>query len=192
MATRYIDKETGATTSTAIANDTAGTRKIKDLPDALGVVFDKVDKTFKYNDTGTIRSFGAINQTAVATLAAVNTLTAADSGKTLILSSGTEFATTLPALASGLNFTFIVGAAPSGASYTILSAGGADVIHGVAVSAADAGGSVDTTAGTAADTITFVDGQAQIGDRISLVCDGTFWYASGVCSDEDAITFTAT
>lgn len=123
---------------------------------------------------------------------ATNVITAAESGKTFFLNSSTEFVSTLPTPALGLEYTFIVKAAPSGASYTIVSASGTDNIHGVAVSAADAGGSVDTTAGTAADTITFVDGQALQGDRVHLICDGTYWYADGLCSDEDAITFTAT
>lgn len=125
-------------------------------------------------------------------LTAAKTVTAAESGKTFYLNSSTEFACTLPTPALGLEYTFIVKAAPSGASYTIVSASGTDNIHGVAVSAADAGGSVDTTAGTAADTITFVDGQALQGDRVHLECDGTYWYADGLCSDEDAITFTQT
>lgn len=127
---------------------------------------------------------------AVETVAATNVLTKTESGKTLFLSSTTEFVSTLPAPAAGLEFEFIVAAAPSGASYTIVTNGGSNVIHGIAVSAADAGGSVDTTAGTPADTITFVDGQAQIGDRVRVVSDGTSWYAQGLCHDEDAITFT--
>lgn len=125
------------------------------------------------------------------TVAATNVITAAESGKVFFLSHATEFASTLPAPAAGLNYSFIVAAAPSGASYTIVSDGVTqNVIHGVAVSAADAGGSVSSTAGTAVDVITFVDGQAKIGDRVDLVCDGTYWYAMGVCSDEDAITFS--
>lgn len=127
----------------------------------------------------------------VETVTATNVITAAESGKTFFLSSATEFVSTLPAPAVGLKYSFIVAAAPSGASYTIVTHDGSDLIHGVAASAADAGGSVDTTAGTAADTITLVDGQALIGDRVDLISDGTYWYALGMCSDEDAITFTA-
>lgn len=123
---------------------------------------------------------------------ATNVITAAESGSVFFLASATEFVSTLPAPAAGLRFTFIVSAAPSGASYTIVTHDGSDLIHGVASSAADAGGSVDTTAGTAADTITFVDGQALKGDLVHLWCDGTSWYAMGMCSDEDAITFTQT
>lgn len=127
---------------------------------------------------------------ATEVVAATNVITAAESGKTFFLASATEFVSTLPAPAAGLRYSFIVSAAPSGASYTIVTTSGTDLIHGVAVSAADAGGSVDTTAGTAADTITFVDGQALKGDRVDVISDGTHWYAIGFCSDEDAITFT--
>lgn len=127
---------------------------------------------------------------SVEVVTAAKTLAAADSGKTYILNSATEFAVTLPAPALGLRFTFIVGAAPSGASYTIVTNGTTqNVLHGVGVSSADAGGSVSSTAGTAVDVITFVDGQAKVGDRVDMVCDGGAWYALGFCSDEDAITF---
>lgn len=150
-----------------------------------------------YDDTGTASVFSVGENGVILysdfteVVTATNVITTAESGSVFFLSSATEFVSTLPAPQAGLHFTFIVSAAPSGASYTIVSASGTDNIHGVAVSAADAGGSVDTTAGTAADTITFVDGQALKGDMVDLFCDGTSWYARGLCSDEDAITFTA-
>ncbi len=127
---------------------------------------------------------------SVEVVTATNVITASESGKHFFLSSATEFVSTLPAPAAGLEFWFHVDLAPSSASYTIVTASGTDLIHGSAVSAADAGGSVDSTAGTAADTITFVDGQALKGDFVHVISDGTSWYADGVCSDEDAITFT--
>jgi hypothetical protein len=123
---------------------------------------------------------------------ATNVITAAESGSTFFLAAAGGFVSTLPAPANGLQFSFIVSTAPSGGSYTIVTAGGTDLIHGAVASAADAGGSVDSTAGTAADTITFVDGQALKGDRVDVVSDGTSWYATGTCSDEDAVTFTQT
>ena len=54
MATRFIDKEYGVDVSTAIANDTTGTRKVQNLPDCTGFVYDKVSNTLKYNKNGTI------------------------------------------------------------------------------------------------------------------------------------------
>jgi len=126
------------------------------------------------------------------TLTGTTILTAADSGKTLYLASPTEFDTKLPAPAKGLKFTLIVGLAPSGASYTVTTNGTTqNVIHGVGLSSADAGGSASSTGGTPVDVITFVDGQAKVGDRVDIECDaeGVYWHAIAVMSDEDAITF---
>jgi hypothetical protein len=165
---------------------------------AVGCEFIKTDGSlgqFVFRNEGTAASAnfkvsGSVAPTEAVT--ATNVITAAESGKTFFLNSATEFVSTLPAPAAGLKYTFIVKAAPSGASYTVVSDSGTDNIHGVVASAADAGGSVDSTAGTAADTITFVDGQAHVGDRVDVISDGTLWYAFGLCDDEDAITFTAT
>jgi hypothetical protein len=122
----------------------------------------------------------------VTTLAAVATLTAAQSGTTFFLSSATEFVTTLPAPAAGLTYTFIVGAAPSGASYTIVTNASANIIKGQAVNAAGNGG--DT--GTADDTISFVDGQAVAGDQVAVISDGTSWFAKAFCAVAAGVTFT--
>jgi hypothetical protein len=131
---------------------------------------------------------GFIGPVANTTLTAASTLTAADSGRTFFLNSATEFATTLPAPAAGLSFSFVVTAAPSGASYTIVTGSSANIIKGVQFTAEDAGGSGDS--GTADDTITFVDGQAVAGDRVDLVCDGTNWFAYGFTKLVAALTFT--
>jgi hypothetical protein len=127
---------------------------------------------------------------AVATteLTAASTLTAAQSGTTFFLNSATEFATTLPTPAAGLAYTFIVKAAPSGASYTIVTNGSANIIKGVQVTAEDAGGSGDS--GTADDTITFVDGQAVAGDMVTCISDGTSWFAYATTKLVAALTFT--
>lgn len=123
---------------------------------------------------------------AVTTLTALSTLTAAQSGRTFFLNSATEFVTTLPAPAAGLVYTFIVGAAPSGASYTIVTNASANIIKGQAVNAAGAAG--DT--GTADDTISFVDAQAVAGDSVTVISDGTSWFAYGMCAVAAGITFT--
>lgn len=66
MANRFLDKESGATASTAIADDTTGRAKVKNLPDAAGIVYDKVDGFIKYNDAGNIRTL--VNTDEVQTL----------------------------------------------------------------------------------------------------------------------------
>ena len=122
-------------------------------------------------------------------LTEATTLTAADSGKTFYLNAATEFAVTLPAVASCPGFVakFVVKAAPSGASYTIASP--AADIHGVVLTAQDAGGSGASTAGTPITTISLVDSVAVVGDYIELVSDGTNYYVSGVSSAFGAVTF---
>lgn len=62
MATRFFDKEHGVDTSTAIADDATGTAKVKNLPDAAGVVYDRVDGFLKYNDAGNIRTVVNTNE----------------------------------------------------------------------------------------------------------------------------------
>lgn len=191
----------------------SGTTLLSNKTKAAGIGVDTNDSyKLKYNANGTVKTVMTEGQTASgntfasATLTspvittptmtdltedvtATNVIAAAESGTVFFLDSVTEFVSTLPAVAAGLKFTFIVKAAPSGASYTIVPASGT-IIHGVGVSSADAGGTASSTAGTGVGTITFVDGQAKIGDRVDMVCDGTLWHAIAFMSDEDGITFS--
>jgi hypothetical protein len=143
--------------------------------------------TFSGPVTSTNGFIGAITGLeTVTTLTAAATLTAAQSGTTFFLNSATEFVTTLPAPVAGLNYTFIVTAAPSGASYTIVTASSANIIKGQAVNAAGVAG--DT--GTADDTISFVDAQAVAGDQVTVISDGTSWFAKAFCAVAAGVTFT--
>ena len=137
--------------------------------------------------TGPVTSLnGFIGPQVVTTSTAASTLTAAQSGTTFFLNSATEFVTTLPAPAAGLMYTFIVGAAPSGASYTIVTTSSANIIKGQAYPASGAAG--DT--GTADDTISFVDAQAVAGDQVTVISDGTSWFAKAFCAVAAGVTFT--
>lgn len=120
------------------------------------------------------------------TLTAASTLTEADNGSVFFLNATTEFVTTLPAPFCGAEFTFIVKAAPSGASYTVVTSSSANIIKGMQNPAAAAAG--DT--GTADDTISFVDGQAVAGDMVTLISDGTSWFAQAFSRVAAGITFT--
>ena len=127
---------------------------------------------------------------ATEVVSATNVITAAESGKTFFLNSATEFASTLPAPAAGLKYIFIVTAAPSGASYTVATEGGCQVLAGHVLTSgfADSGSDVETTAtGT---TITFVDGVSVVGDRAEVISDGTSWFASCITAVEAGITIT--
>jgi hypothetical protein len=143
--------------------------------------------TFSGPVTSTNGFIGAITGLeTVTTLTAASTLTVAQSNTIFFLSSATEFVTTLPAPAAGLMYTFIVGAAPSGASYTIVTTSSANIIKGQAVNAAGVAG--DT--GTADDTISFVDAQAVAGDQVTVISDGTSWFAKAFCAVAAGVTFT--
>lgn len=120
---------------------------------------------------------------------ATNVITASESGKTFFLNAATEFVSTLPAPALGLRYTFIVSAAPSGASYTIVTATSANIILGHILSSQDAGGSGDSET-TGGDTISFVDGQAVVGDRVDVISDGTNWFVRASCKVVAGITIT--
>ncbi len=120
------------------------------------------------------------------TLTVASAIPASESGTTYFLSATAEFVTTLPLPAVGLTYTFIVGAAPSGASYTIVPPDSANIIKGQQYPASGAAG--DT--GTADDTITFVDGQAVAGDKVVLLCDGQSWFAWAYTAVAAGLTFT--
>lgn len=160
---------------------------------ATGCIFVQTDggtETVLYVNEGSATSadfnpvLSGVAKTEVTT--ATNGITAAESGKTFFLNSATEFVSTLPAPAAGLRYTFIVTAAPSGASYTVVTTSSANIIKGLQNSVAgDAGDS-----GTADDTITFVDGQAVAGDKVEVISDGTSWFAYAISKVAAGITFT--
>lgn len=124
------------------------------------------------------------------TLTAATTLTPAEVGKTIFLNSTTEFITTLPLPKAGYTFTFVVTAAPSGASYTIVTSGSANITKGE-IFTVDVNSATDPDLETSGgDTISFVNAKAVAGDRVDLICDGTNWFAYGFCTVFDAITIT--
>lgn len=126
----------------------------------------------------------------VETVAATNTLTKAESGKVMFLDAATEFVTTLPAPAAGLEFEFIVANAPESASFTIVTNGSANIMRGHILSSDLNAASDGDSEASGGDTLTFVDSKAVIGDRARFVSDGTYWYVQASCVAFDAITIT--
>lgn len=124
------------------------------------------------------------------TLDAAATLTAADSGKTYFLNDATEFAVTLPAPAAGLNFRFVVAAAPVGANYTVVTSGGSNIILGhVTTADVDNAGNEDSEV-SGADTVNFVASTSVVGDFAEFHCDGTNWFVHGSCTAAGGVTIT--
>lgn len=124
---------------------------------------------------------------------ATNVITASESGKIFFLNHATEFASTLPAPSAGLNYTFIVTAAPSGASYTVVTEGGCQVLGGHVLTSdvyTDSAVDADTETDITGTTITFVNGVSVVGDKAYVVSDGTGWYVSCACAAVGGITIT--
>lgn len=125
----------------------------------------------------------------VENLTATNTLTTADCGKTLLLNSATEFATTLPTPTLGCKLKFVVKAAPASASYTVVTASSGNVlIGGINELETDTGDDGPYIAD--GDTITFADGVAVVGDEVEMNSDGTSWYLNGQAKADGGITLT--
>ena len=146
-----------------------------------------------YDDTGASSVFSVGENGVVLfsdfteVVTAVNTITAAESGSVFFLNSATEFVSTLPAVQAGLHFTFIVTAAPSGASYTVVTAASSNVMLGTVHSSDGVDGDSELTGG---DTLSFVDGAAVVGDRAEFWCDGTNWFGIAHCNVSTGITYT--
>lgn len=155
MATRYIHKEYGANSTTAIADDATGRRKVQDLPNAVGFVYDLVDNNIKYNAEGAIRVLAQLSgQTPVQVTAATVTLGPTHVGRTTVLDRAAGIAVTLPASSGSGNTYFLhVQTTFTGAS-TVKVANATDVMQGTAILFADAGDTVVGFATTAtSDTI---------------------------------------
>lgn len=115
------------------------------------------------------------------------TVTAAESGKTFYLDLAAGFVTTLPAVALGLRFKFIIRTAVTG-NMTIVCPAAATLFKGHVLTT-DVNSATDPDFDTTAvATLTFVANKAVAGDLIEVECDGTNWFYSAECSVFDAIT----
>ena len=109
---------------------------------------------------------------------ATNVITASESGKTFYLSGGTDYESTLPTAAAGLNFKFVVAAAPTGdAGYTITGTPAAKIQGSVSTNGAETEANGILAADE--DNVIFVNDVAAVGDWVEFNSDGTNWYVSG-------------
>lgn len=124
----------------------------------------------------------------VEVISAAQTLTAADSGKVFILDAAAGATVTLPAIAEGLTFRFVVGAAFATTNWVIDSAEG-DNINGIII---DMGGTPAGVPASGEDQINFVASAESIGDYVDFVCDSanSQWLVSGMCAANGGITAT--
>lgn len=110
----------------------------------------------------------------VATISGAYTVTAKESGTTFILDAAAGAAITLPTLAPGLNFHFVVGSLFATSDWVISSAEG-DNINGLLIVN---GASVPAVG---EDNVTFELGAEAIGDHVQFVADpdNSQWWAFG-------------
>jgi len=116
-----------------------------------------------------------------------NTLVADESGKTIFLDLAGGGSTVLPAVAAGLEFTFIVSTAPTTA-YTIDTPSGANIMSGYIIDILGASTTALGVYATARDIISFVATTSLIGDRLDIICDGTNWYYIGHSGADGGMT----
>jgi hypothetical protein len=128
--------------------------------------------------------FGA-REVPVVTLSAATTVEANQSGTTFILDAAAGATITLPSVANGLVFRFVVGAAFATTNWIVDSAEGDNitgnlVVNGAAVPAA------------AEDQINFVASAETVGDYIELIADSgnSQWIVTGIGNGAGSITAT--
>ena len=115
------------------------------------------------------------------TLAAATTLTAADSGKTYLI-SGTGYTVTLPAPHAGFSVKFIVAAAFSTDCVVQTPADNRDTLNGGVI----VNGAI--VEADAVDKVTFEDGAESIGDFVEVSSDGTNYFLFGNGNASSSIT----
>lgn len=118
-------------------------------------------------------------------LEGATTLTGADSGKVFLLDAAAGATVTLPAIAEGYHFKFIVASTFITSNWVVASAEGDNitgnlVVNGAAVPAA------------AEDQINFVNNAETVGDFIELIADAgnSQWIVSGLGNAAGGITAT--
>ena len=112
-------------------------------------------------------------------LSADTTLSASDSGKTILLDAVGE-AITLPAPIAGVHYKFLIAAAVITSAWTVTATGA--LIYGSVTEA----GLVQLA--SAETTITIVHTKAIQGDWFTLENDGTNWYLAGQLSVAGSLT----
>lgn len=168
------------------------------------IAFDTTNDTLKTFDGTTITEFPSTVSTSTLTnktlttplikdltevVTTTNVIAATETGSVFFLASATGFVSTLPAVAAGLHFVFIVSTAPTSGSHTVVGASGTPTKGHVLTN--DVNSATDSDFGTAGElTVTFVVNKAVAGDKAEFYCDGTNWFVSAACSVFDAITIS--
>ena len=130
--------------------------------------------------------------TTVKTVSASVALTAADSGKLIcvdLVAPGANTTLTLPSAQVGLTYRIIVIKDDDGSDDLIIAtAATSSLFKGGLIHADTNADNVSVQADASDDDLlTLVD--ATVGTDVTLVCDGTHWYVTGLVVGEDAPVF---
>lgn len=160
--------------------------KVKVVPAGSGTTeVELIDASTTQTLTGKTIN-GALPAALLITTKAVS---AAESGTRFFIDLAAGFVITLPAVALGLEYEFIVKTALTGSATIVCPAAAAlfkgHVLTNDVNSATDS--DFDTTA---VATITLVLNKSVAGDRVHVICDGVNWHYRAECSVFDAITGT--
>lgn len=186
----------------------SGTTGLQTGPEGGDLAMDSADsREIKVNQSGTVRTLvtntgtqtltnktitGAVSTVATESITAASDAwtVALDSGSVKFLNRAAGSAIALPAPSAGATVRMIVGTAPTGGTgYVITSNAANEIVGGVGTTDVNSATDPDFEA-AGANTITFVNDKAVVGDWVELTSNGTLWYARGHCSVFDAITFT--
>lgn len=156
---------------------------------APGCTFQDVDAAFGsqfYINVGTATScaFRAIAGPTLATvLTTTKSVAANESGKTFFLSLAGGFTSTLPAVALGLTYRFIVAVAPT-TNYVITA--GSAIMYGMMEERAGTAG----VAGAGVTNVNLIANQSIKGDWVEFYSDGTSWFYHGMVDVSAGTTAT--
>ena len=134
----------------------------------------------------TITLASQVQTRVVEAIATTKSLEASDSGKIFTVDQGSAYSITLPTVAqagAGWHATFfLIGQASN--AVEIIPDASEDTLRGALTSGAGGGASAET----GVDQLIFVSGTAKNGERVDIVCTGSFFEVSGFMHDDDHIT----
>ena len=132
--------------------------------------------------TSTTVSYSA-GQAKTVTVSAAKTVTVGESGTTFILDAAVGYAVTLPAIADGLVYDFVVGSAFDTSDWVISSSEG-DNINGILV----VNGASVPAAGE--DNVTFELAAESVGDWVRFVADAgnSQWIVTGIANSAASLS----
>ena len=121
-------------------------------------------------------------------ISAAYTVKESDNGAIHTLDAAGGAAVTLPALAKGLRYKFVVAAAFASTNWVVSSSEG-DNINGII---ADMGTTVAVVLAAGEDQINFVESAESIGDYVEFIADvdNSQWIVNGMCGVNGGITAT--